>query len=98
MHVGFRVGLSSQPNDALTDAELRRLEWNEIAPPATAQVGEGLRWAAEDASHTLETLGDRALAGEETIFAEASELRREHTRKYTGESPEGRPEKQGNES
>lgn len=86
MHVGFRVGLASRPKDALTDAELGLLDGGGGSLETRLQ-DEGVRALAIAAAHELETLGDRALAGDQTIFDEAMLLRREHTRGYVGDDP-----------
>lgn len=82
-YVGYRVGLSARPKDALTAAELVRLsgarQHRGEYPERDSELGASIaRVSAE-----LRQFGERALSGDVSIYDEAMELRREHTSRYT---------------
>ena len=83
-HVGFRAGLMSRPKDALTTAELARLTGASSAGEYPA-ASSNYRAAAARLAQLLRDHGSRILAGDGTILDEAMELRREYTRRFTGE-------------
>ena len=84
--LGFRVGHSSCPSDAVTDAELALIESERVSYHATRGTPREVGAAARAAAECLEALGERALEGDPALFADVMELRREHTRGYTGET------------
>ena len=84
-YIGFRVGLVSRPQDALTATELARLSG--VAAPhgeyplRADQVHASVARVAQD----LRTHGERPLGGDETVYDEAMDLRRSYTRPFTSE-------------
>lgn len=83
-YVGFRIGLASQPRNALTDAELVKLSG--AAPDRSAlpfvEQADQLLGAVARAANDLRMHGDRPLSGDEGVYEEAMELRRAHTDQY----------------
>ena len=85
-YLGFRVGLSSRPRDALTTSEFARLTGAESQgeyPETISQVRAGAARLAQ----LLQDYGVRVLAGDETILDEAMALRREYTKSFTRPQP-----------
>lgn len=82
-YVGFRVGLASRPRDALTATELARLSGVTAPrgqyPDRPDEVHAGVARVARE----LREHGQRALAGDESIYDEAMELRRAYTQQFT---------------
>lgn len=85
-YVGFRVGLTSRPKDALTMTELARLTGAESRGEYPERPAE-LRASAARLARLLRTHGERSLSGDETILEEAMRLRREYTKGFTRRQP-----------
>jgi hypothetical protein len=85
-YVGFRVGLSSRPKDALTTTEFVRLTGAKSQGEYPETISQ-LRASARRLAQLLHDYGDRVLAGDETILDEAKALRREYTKSFTRPQP-----------
>jgi len=90
-YVGFRIGLTSRPRDALTATELAKLSG--VAEPRGEypEHPDQMRASVARVAHDLRTHGDRPLGGDETIYNEAMELRRVYTQRFT-RPPDGSSE------
>ena len=71
--VGFRVGLLSEPRDAVSDAELARLAGVTSERHLTGEGGLGA--AVAESAAILRQLGARALQGDPSVFEDASSWR-----------------------
>ncbi len=81
-YVGFKVGLLSEPRDALTDAEVRRLAGATELRGLAAAPGSDLSDVLHELALRLVEYGEDALAGDPTVFDRARELRRDYTQRY----------------
>lgn len=84
-HAGFRVGITSRPRDAITTAEFARLTGASSGgeyPAASSDYSA----AAARLAQLLRDHGSRVLVGDGTILDEAMELRREYTKRFTGDN------------
>ncbi len=83
-HVGFRIGLSSNPRDALTDAELARLSGVPTTPRRDyPELDDPVYFSIARAAQELRRHGERPLAGDTTIYDEVQKLRRAYTQQFT---------------
>jgi hypothetical protein len=82
-YVGFRIGLSSRPRDALTATELAKLSGVAVPRGEYPERADQLRASVARVARDLRIHGDRPLGGDETIYDEAMELRRAYTQQYT---------------
>ena len=90
-YVGFRIGLTSRPRDALTATELARLS-GVAAPRGEYPERADETWASVTrVARELRKHGARPLSGDKTIYDEAMELRRAYTRQFTREGSTGPP-------
>jgi hypothetical protein len=87
-YVGFRVGLTSRPRDALTATELARLGGTTLPSGEFPEREDRLHSSVARIAHQLQANGRRALSGDESIFDEAMDLRREYTRSFMSREPE----------
>ena len=82
-YLGFRVGLTAEPRDAVTERELLAVmqapELPGLFPNPTSLPKEAL----SELARRLRNYGARALAGDRAIFDKARVLRRAHTEGYT---------------
>jgi hypothetical protein len=78
-HLGFKVGLSSRPRDALSAVELAQLSGQTrprtLYPETQSELHSGMRSLAQ----LLREHGTRALGGDLGIYDEALELRERFT-------------------
>lgn len=82
-YVGFRVGLKGHPRDAITATELARLTGSSESGGAYANSPSELAEAVAEVARQLRKHGGRALAGDESIYDDAMELRRRYTDQFT---------------
>lgn len=82
-YVGFRIGLTSRPRDALTATELAKLSGVAESRGEYPERADQLRASVARVARDLRIHGERALGGDESIYDEAMELRRAYTRRYT---------------
>lgn len=82
-YVGFRIGLSSRPRDALTATELARLSGVAVPRGEYPERADQIQASVARIAHELQAHGHRPLAGDETIYDEAMELRRTYTHRFT---------------
>jgi hypothetical protein len=94
-YVGFRAGLVSRPRDALTATELAKLSGVTVPRGEYPERADQLHASVARIARELRAYGERPLAGDETIYDEAMELRRAYTQQFTRE---GRARPSGAES
>lgn len=82
-YVGFRIGLASRPRDALTATELATLARAPMHRGEYPERADQLWASVARVALGLRSQGARPLAGDQTIYDEAMELRRAHTQKFT---------------
>lgn len=80
-YIGFKVGLTSQPKDAINNEELRTVE--NVQRPRSHFGATEPSDPLEALAHLLEAHGERVLSGEQGVFDEARELRRRYTEQFT---------------
>ena len=80
-YTGFKVGLTSQPRDALNNEELRSVEKVQRLPSRLGPIESSE--PLEALARLLEEHGERVLSGEQGVFEEARELRRRYTEQFT---------------
>jgi hypothetical protein len=86
-HVGFRVGLSSCPKDALAMEEYARL----TGAKRHGEYLEGVprvRASARNLARLLRDHGDGVLAGDEEIYERVKGLRHEYTKSFARRQPQ----------
>lgn len=92
-YVGFRIGRSSQPKDALTATELAKLSGVTVHTGQLPERADDLQASVAQIAQELRAHGQRPLLGDTGIYEEAKELRRAYTSGFTGQTtdPSGTP-------
>ena len=91
-YLGYRIGLASRPLDALTATELARLSGIAAPRGEYPERADQLHTSVARIAQDLRTHGERPLSGDETIYDEAMDLRRDYTQQFTREPQARRPE------
>lgn len=81
-YVGFRVGLTRRPKDALTATEPAQLTGAALEGDYPETSSE-LRASAARLARLLKDNGERVLTGDEAVLDEAMVLRRRYTERFT---------------
>jgi len=91
-YVGYRIGLTSRPRDALTSTELAKLSGVAAPRGEYPERADQLHSSVARVARELRVYGERALAGDESIYDDAMELRRAYTQQFTREDQARPPE------
>jgi hypothetical protein len=86
-YVGYRIGLTSRPQDALTATELAELSGLAVPRSEYPERADRTRAMIARAAQELKRRGERPLSGDESIYDEAMELRRAYTQQFTRQGP-----------